>query len=332
LTSKTKFILAPLQGYTEKSFRSAWASVFAGIEYAVSPFIPLAEGSRYKLAHVRDVLPENNISIPVVPQILGNDPEKFVVLSHLLQDLGFETVNWNLGCPKRSIAAKKRGSGILPYPDLLRQILDRLIPKLSLTLSIKTRLGYQNPEEFYSLINVYNDFPLQSLIIHPRTGVQEYEGNMQLAILRETITEIKHPIIFSGDITDKASFGQISTLFPEINHWMLGRGILANPFLPEILLKRVQLNDENQIRQRLLHFNNELFFQISGNIGKEKFILNKMKDFWSYFALWFANSREIFTSLAHQNDLKFFMEKTNILITEAGLSSFEGRGNKQLKT
>jgi len=327
-----QFILAPLQGYTENEFRNAWSSVFVGLDYAISPFIALAAGSRFRLAHLRDVLPENNKNMPLVPQVLGNDAEKFILLSQRLHDLGYTEVNWNLGCPKRSVASKKRGSGLLPFPELLREILDEIIPKMPVNLSIKTRLGYQKPEEFYDLIGVYNDFPLQSLIIHPRTGIQEYEGEMHLKLLRETISELKHPLVFSGDIMDKPSFDNLSGLFPEISRWMIGRGALANPFLPEMLTHKQVSQNENEIRRRLIEFHSTLFDEISRKVGKEKSVLNKMKDFWSYFALWFDESPSIFHLLAHLHSVEDFGRESEKILTCGILSPFEGRSNRQLKT
>lgn len=326
-----QLILAPLQGYTEIAFRNAWSSVFTGFDYAVSPFIPLAAGSRFRMTHLRDVLPEENVAMRVVPQVLGNSPEKFLLLAKRLLDLGYDVVNWNLGCPKRTVAVKKRGSGLLPYPDLLRQILDELMPLLPIRLSIKTRLGYHKPEEFYELIKVYNDYPLESLIIHPRTGLQEYEGDMHLQLLRDTISEIRHKLIFSGDITDKESFDRLSGQFPEISRWMIGRGALSNPFLPQLLATGTEPVEET-LRSKLILFHGELLNHLSTHIEKEKSILNKMKDFWSYFSIWFADSLQIFYTLAHLETLAGFKNESERVLHEEPFSPMEGRSNRQLKS
>jgi tRNA-dihydrouridine synthase B len=327
-----ELILAPLQGYTENAFRNAWSSVFTGLDYAVSPFIPLAAGSRFRMAHLRDVIPENNRGMRVVPQVLGNSPEKFVLLAQRLHDLGYTTVNWNLGCPKRTVAAKKRGSGLLPYPDLLRQILDEMIPLLPIQLSIKTRLGYYKPEEFYELIKVYNDYPLESLTIHPRTGIQEYEGDMHLHLLQDTIAEIQHEVIFSGDIMDTQSFDLIKKQFPGISRWMIGRGVIANPFLPQIIRTGAMEQADEIVRKKLILFHAELFNQLATNIEKEKSVLNKLKDFWSYFALWFADSHKIFYTIAHLETLESFRKESDRVMNENLLSPMEGRSNRQLKS
>lgn len=324
-------ILAPLQGYTEVDFRLAWSSVFSGIDSAVSPFIPLASGSRFRDKHLRDVLPESNRRMKVIPQVLGNDPEKFLTLAQRLEDLGYETVNWNLGCPKRTVARKKRGSGILPYPELLREILEKLVPRLPVRLSVKTRLGYENPEEFYELVLVYNDFPLESLIVHPRTGIQQYEGDMFMEVLDQTIGEIRHRVVFSGDIADRQSFTNFSARFSTISDWMIGRGMLSNPALAEIILGKEEADDPAILRTRQIYFHQELYCEIRAKLQRTKTILNKMKDYWSYFSRWFEDSERIFVMLARLNDLEEFINISKKILNEQPLSSIEGRPNRQIK-
>ncbi len=324
-------LLAPLQGYTEVEFRRAWSAVFTGIDLAVSPFIPLAEGARFKDKHLRDVLPNQNKRLPVIPQVLGSDPAKFVNLAKRLQDLGHKTVNWNLGCPKRSVARKKRGSGMLAYPELLRSTLEKLIPNLPIGLSIKTRLGFEAPEEFFDLVKVYNDFPLQSLIIHPRTGIQQYEGEMHLRTLDLSIHEIKHPVVFSGDVKDMQSFRALSGRYPQIDDWMIGRGVISNPVLPEIIIGKKGVEDIEVLRMRQIYFHDELYCEIRAKLERTKNILNKMKDYWSYFSLWFTESDKIFFTLSRMHNLDEFMKVTKRILNEQPLSVIEGRSNRQVK-
>ena len=326
-----KLYLAPLQGYTEIEFRRAWSQFFNGIDVAVSPFIPLAESFRFRGKHLQDVIPNQNTRIPVIPQVLGIDPEKFIFLATRLEDLGHQTLNWNLGCPKKTVARKKRGSGLLPYPEQLRKILDELIPKLPIKLSIKTRLGFNSPDEFFKLIEVYNDFPLDSLIIHPRIGTQMYDGEMHLKALDQTIGQIKHKIVFSGDISDYKTYESLKTRYPQIDDWMLGRGVLTNPFLPKWIRAGKIENNEGQIRQTLYHLHEELFCEIRDKIKRERPILNKMKDFWSYFARWFKNDEAIFSTLARMDNIDDFMEYLKKVFNEHPLSQAEGRTNRQIK-
>lgn len=317
--------LAPLQGYTEVEFRLAWSAFFTGIDVAVSPFIPLSESLVFKPKHLRDVIPEQNNRLPVIPQVLGNETGKFIRLAQQLADLGYEKLNWNLGCPKRQVARKKRGSGLLPYPELLKELLDKIIPQLPLQLSIKTRLGYEKPDEFYALVNVFNQYPLESLTIHPRIGVQMYEGEMHLDVLDQVIGEINHRVIFSGDIVNTNVFETLKNRYPSINDWMLGRGVLINPFLPEILTKSAgHLTDEN-IRSRQYNFVDELYCELKEKYKRDRTILNKLKDYWSYFSRWFINDKDIFTHLSRTRSIEEFVPAAKHYLREQQLSPLETR-------
>lgn len=317
--------LAPLQGYTEVEFRTAWSAFFSGVDLAVSPFIPLSASIVFKPAHLRDVMPEQNRRLPVIPQVLGNETGKFVRLAHRLADMGYTSINWNLGCPKRQVARKKRGAGLLPYPDLLRELLDSMVPQLPISLSIKTRLGYTSPDEFHALIKVYNDYPLDCLMIHPRTGIQMYEGDMHLHVLDELIGEIKHKIVFSGDISTPEILNGLKQRFPVINHWMLGRGVLVNPFLPEIIIKGSSHLTEEAIRNRQYYFVEELFCEMKEKAKRERAILNKMKDYWSYFARWFQNDTEVFRHLSRIQNLPEFLQAAKACLDKQPLAPFEKR-------
>ena len=324
--------LAPLQGYTELEFRRSWSKFFTGFDLALSPFIPLAEGDRFRSHQLRDIFPDENKELPVIPQVLGNDPEKFLTLAHHLHDLGYQTINWNLGCPKRIVARKKRGSGLLPYPDMIRDILEKIIPDLPLKLSIKTRLGYYSPMEFAELVKVYNSFPLQNLIIHPRTGLQMYDGAMFLDDIENALPQIKHEVVFSGEIIDFESYEKFRLRFPSIKSWMIGRSVLSNPFIPEwIKAGKIETN-EQKIRSKLQHFHEELYCEIRYRIKFDRPLLNKMKDYWSYFSHWFQKEQSIFIHLAHLDSLNDFNESVKKIFETEELASFEARSNRPLTT
>ena len=228
-----------MQGLTELLFRRVYEQCFPGVfDLAVSPFLSLTHGDLSGAwEKIDDVLPEpNRGSIPVVPQILGKEPEEFVALANRLYEIGYTEVNWNIGCPVRRVAAKHRGSGILPYPDEVRAILEQVVPRLQGKLSVKMRLGLRSPEEIFALIPVLNDFPLASVTIHPRTGKQQYGGQVDLDTFGRALPLIRHRVVYNGDIHSLADYRRIQSRFPQIEDFMLGRGVLYNPQLP------VQLN------------------------------------------------------------------------------------------
>jgi tRNA-dihydrouridine synthase len=277
-------ILAPMQGLTEVLFRRVYEECFPGaIRLSVSPFISLTHNLQHskgkaKESLLADVLPENNIgSIPVVPQILGKESGEFVEMSNILYDLGYREMNWNIGCPMRNITGKHRGSGILPYPDEVREILDNTVPRMKLQLSIKMRIGLRSKDEIFALIPILNDYPLASVTIHPRTGRQQYTGVPDLDTFGEALHLIKHPVIYNGDIRTPDDARRIKARFPEVSDIMVGRGVLYRPTLP------LELNGQHPDSTTKLasRFINRLMEEIKVTLPTEQSILRKTKEYWS---------------------------------------------------
>lgn len=311
-------ILAPMQGLTELLFRRAFHRCYPGaFDYAVSPFLSLTHGN-LKVADkkIEDVLPQLNVdSMPVIPQLLGHETDEFIDLSNRLFDLGYTEVNWNMGCPMRRVAGKHRGSGILPYPDEVRTILEQVVPKIKPQLSVKIRLGYYSENEIDNIIPVLNDFPLKDVTIHPRIGKQVYSGRPNLDKLAEVLPSIRHKVIYNGDINSVYDYTKIRTCFPQIKDVMIGRGVLYNPLLP------------TQIRQQHPSDFGSFSDAVSGSVSApvsiiptNEFILffmdeimqldictqakiRKIKEYWCLFSKALPGSEESKRKVLHACDL-----------------------------
>jgi len=149
-----KLYMAPMKGFTDHLFRNTFADHFGGFDLAVAPFLASKRGNKIRKKYVKDVLPENNTRLPVIPQILSKTARDFTVLANYLYDLGYRTVNWNLGCPNPAVADKMRGSGMLPYTDMIHEFLDDVIGGIKGSLSIKIRLGWRSRDDIFRLIPV----------------------------------------------------------------------------------------------------------------------------------------------------------------------------------
>ena len=236
-----------MQGLTELLFRKAYHKCFPNaLNYAISPFLSLTHGNLSEAwKKIDDVIPQANLgSMPVIPQILGKEPAEFVDLANRLYDIGYKEINWNIGCPMRKITAKHRGSGILPYPDEVKAILDTIIPQLRPSLSVKMRLGLHNADEIFKLIPILNDYPLDNITIHPRTGRQQYSGQVDLNTFENVLPLIHHKVIYNGDICTLGDYHSIHQRFPDIEDFMIGRGVLFDPLLPlKIKSDRTNVDD-----------------------------------------------------------------------------------------
>jgi len=238
------FYLSPLRGITDKIFRAAYERRFGRFDYTVAPFVPTVLGNKVKDHHIRDLLPDeciNNISGNgrLIPQIIGGDPNGFLLLSRRFADMGFASVNWNLGCPAPLVAKKRRGCGLLPHKDVIKRFLDETIPKIPIPLSIKTRLGYESPNDLEALIPLFNDYPIKELMIHPRTGIQLYGGTVDIDRFETCLNLSKHTVVYNGDIVSVDTFKLLADRFPRVDKWMIGRGIVMNPFLLDELRRYV---------------------------------------------------------------------------------------------
>lgn len=287
--NKPQIILAPLQGFTDCTYRNVFCDHFSGLDEALAPFISTMSERRLKPSRIKDVFPENNTKLFVVPQILSNSPEDFVFLADHLFDLGHKTVNWNLGCPHSKIAKKFRGSGLLCHPDRIDDFLTRVIPRLRNTLSVKIRLGRKNQEEVLKLLPIFDAHPLDEIILHPRTGIQMYTGNADHDAFELAQKNSRHSFTYNGDIVDLVSFQKVKQRFPEINRFMIGRGMLSNPFLAEDIKGLVKQTDRVK---RLIDFHDDLMKGYEKIFSGPGHLTGRMKGFWTYFGPSFKDGRK----------------------------------------
>lgn len=283
--------LAPLRGFTNAVYRDTFSRFFDGFDLAVSPFIPATEARRLRDCHVRDLLPERNRRMPVIPQMIGNSPEDFIRMALRLSDLGYDAFNWNLGCPFPMVAKKQRGSGLLPHPERIDAFLEAVVPRIPGTLSIKARLGRYAEDEIFRLIPVFNRYPLSEVILHPRTGVQMYEGVPHLDVFESCLETIDHPVAYNGDITRRSDFTRLAERFPTVNRWMIGRGALINPFLAASIKSE---QDEFPDPIGTFHrFHDALFTAHREVFSGPAHLLDRMKGFWCYFSRAFEETRKL---------------------------------------
>ena len=288
--------LAPLRGITDAVFRNTYARYFQGIDRAVSPFLSTTQGIKIKNTHFADILPENNTRLPLVPQVIGNHSAEFVVLAKKIFDLGYKQINLNLGCPFPKVARKKRGSGFLPYPERLAEFLSEIMKHCPPgALSIKMRLGYCHGDEILEVLPVLEDYSLQELIIHPRTGKQMYQGRPDLDRFEKCLELTRHAVMYNGDINAPDDFEVLRKRFPVVKSWMIGRGVLRDLFLPA-RLKGVDLSGVDAVAQ-LKKFHDSLYAAYANRLSGPSHLINRMKGFWYYFAHNFQDGVSILKSI-----------------------------------
>jgi tRNA-dihydrouridine synthase B len=295
--------LAPLHGVTNYILRNTFFEFFGGFDAAMAPFIFSKHPIDCKNKLLKDILPENNKGMAITPQILSNDPTEFLSLAHNIIELGYDEINWNLGCPYKMVANKQRGSGLLPLPQRIDAFLEAVIPALKIPLSLKIRLGRERPEEIYALIPIFNKYPLKKIIIHPRTGIQMYDGKADVDAFIAAAKLLKHPVMYNGDITSLAVFNDIQMKCDFVNEWMIGRGALRNPFLPSIIKNEPIPSDKTQ---RIRKYHDELFARYVSVLSGPGHVMDKMKEIWGYLGFSFTNSEIVIKKISRANSMQEF--------------------------
>ncbi len=284
-------ISSPLQGYTDYRFRNAFQKHFGGIDMYYAPYIRLNGNQEIKASYQRDLAPENNPDIAVQPQVMCKSAEDFLLVADYVQSLGYSELNWNLGCPYPMVTKKGLGAGLLKDADRIVEILDEVFEKSSIELSLKMRLGDESADEIKALLPKLDKFPIKNIAIHPRLGKQQYKGEVDLAAFEECLSLSKHQIIYNGDIASVEKYNELKQRFPQINTWMLGRGIIQDPFLPQMIKQNQTAYPDNAI-QIFRSFHDELLEEYSQALSGDKHIILKMYHFWEYFSDLFTNSRK----------------------------------------
>jgi len=305
-----KIFLAPLQGMTVAGYRNAFARHFGGIDAYYSPFIATAEVNKVNKLLLKDILPENNDpGVKLIPQILGNNGLQFKYFAEAISGMGYYEVNWNIGCPYPTVTSKKKGAGMLPYPDMIKSFLDNACSGSSYVVTVKMRLGMESPEEGIRVIEVLNDYPLGGVIIHARTGIQKYEGKVDLEAFHELASLCKHEITYNGDIFSYNDYLHISEKLPYIKNIMLGRGALTDPFLPSAI-KGIKVAPENKINI-VRAFHDEIFDYYKNRVSGDKHLCDKMIEFWSYMSVNLDQNGKFMKKLKKCRNASYYLELVN---------------------
>ena len=237
-----RFYFAPMEGITTYIYRNLHQKHYGGIDKYYAPFVSPGPDQGLSLKEAKDVIPEKNQGIHMIPQIMTNRSVDFIKACQVMQNFGYKELNFNLGCPSGTVVSKKKGSGFLAYPDELNQFLeevfnDPMVVNKEVEISIKTRAGKISHEEWPRLMEIYNQYPMKELIIHPRVQQDMYKNTPSWDDFAHAVEISKVPLVFNGDIFRVPEFLAFAERFPQIDRIMLGRGIIRNPELAEQIFR-----------------------------------------------------------------------------------------------
>ncbi|AWG22498.1 dihydrouridine synthase [Flavobacterium faecale] len=283
---------SPLQGFTDFRFRNAQNKFFGGIDTFYSPYIRLNGKMVIKSSYERDLLPENNTGLEVIPQVITNDADEFLFVAKYVKELGYKELNWNLGCPYPMVTKSGMGSGLISNTEKINTILDRAHSESDILVSMKMRLGYDNAQEILDVMPILDQYPLKNIAIHARLGKQLYKGGVHLDAFQNCIDTAKHKLYYNGDITSVAKFHEMQERFPTIDHWMIGRALIADPFLPTMIKNNTHEYPANKL-EVFKQFHDTLYEIYSESLSGQTHILLKMYHLWEYFSTTFSDPHKV---------------------------------------
>jgi tRNA-dihydrouridine synthase B len=294
---------SPLQGFTDFRFRNAFDKYFGGIDTFYSPYIRLNGKLVIKPAYERDILPKNNTVQEVIPQVMTNNPDEFLFVAKYVQQFGYKELNWNLGCPYPMVTNRCMGSGLINHPGKINDVLDKAHTESNIIVSMKMRMGYENPEEILSVFPILEKYPIKNIAIHARVGKQLYKGGVDLDAFQRCVENTKHKIYYNGDINSVEAFKRIQERFPSIDHWMIGRGLIADPFLPS-MIKSNSWDYPNDRFEIFSKFHDTLYHEYQQALSGDNHLLMKMYHFWEYFSASFDNPQKTLKKIKKAKNIK----------------------------
>ena len=264
---------APLQGYTDAPYRNFFHQFFGGVDAYYTPF---------RKKELRDIEPLENCVPNLIPQVIASSSEELRQMIGMLSDKNYNRVDLNLGCPFPLLAGRHKGSGILPFPDEVRKLLETFKEFPEMSFSVKMRLGWKDSEESFRLLPLFEEFPVSHIVLHPRLGIQQYKGTVDMNAFTRFYEYCPVPLIYNGDLKTVSEIERVIADYPRLSGVMIGRGLLADPSLALDCKLGERLSDE-EYRMRLSQFHDALLqYYLSHYQGGDHQVLTKMKTLWEF--------------------------------------------------
>lgn len=302
---------SPLQGYTDRIYRNAFACYFGGVEAYYTPFIRVEKGTLRK-RDLQGIVPEKNTVSCLIPQILPGSADEFRLLTDAVGEKGYRQIDINLGCPFPMIAGKHKGAGMLPYPIKIAEVLAPISEYPEIQFSLKMRLGWESACECMCLIDLLNSIRLCHITLHARTGKQQYKGHPDLEAFRDFYELCQHPLYYNGDMESLTDIRQILTRFPLLNGISIGRGLLSSPLLAKEFKENITFLPEQRMAM-YIDFHEALFSAYSEVLQGETQLLMKMKTLWEYFLP--ATDRKLLKRIKKSTGIQQYVETVKTIFT-----------------
>ncbi|MBQ3147157.1 MAG: tRNA-dihydrouridine synthase family protein [Oscillospiraceae bacterium] len=300
-----RYYFAPMEGLTDSVYRRVHHQYFGGVDRYYMPFLSPTVHRELTPREARELPRADSVNFHAVPQLLTKVPADFLWAAEKCRELGYEEVNLNAGCPSGTVTAKGKGSGMLRDPEALDAFLNEVFSKATLPISVKTRIGFEDPSEFPAILEIYNRYPIAELTVHPRVRKQFYSGDADLAMFAYAAENSKVPLVYNGDITNTEGLQQIQTRFPQVQAVMIGRGLIGNPGM--LMTGGTDISSLEGFMDTLL----EEYLVVFGGSRNAMF---RLKENWNMVLSNFGNCEKLGKRLRKTTDLAEFRAITREIL------------------
>ena len=305
------YYFAPMEGLTDSVYRRAHHAHFSGVTRYYMPFISPTVHRTLTPREVRELPKAGSVPFDAVPQLLTKVSEDFLWAANVCRDLGYDEVNLNVGCPSGTVTAKGKGAGMLRDLDHLRRFLDDIYARAPLPISVKTRLGFEDPAEFPAIVDIFNDYPIHELTVHPRVRKDFYNGSVNMDAFRYCLAVSKNPVCYNGNLCSIPQITAFQKEFPQVQSVMIGRGIIGDPGM---------LTPGGTTANALESFMNTLLEEYQIAFGSARNAMFRLKENWHLLAYRFEGSEKLMKRLRKTTDLTEYKQITSEIFHTLPLS------------
>ena len=299
-----RYYYAPLEGITDATFRRLHHKYFPGVDKYFMPFISPTIHRCLTNREARELPKADSVPFTAVPQLLGKNVEDMLWAIDVCRDLGYDEVNINLGCPSGTVVSKGKGSGMLSDIYALDEFLEAIYAKAVLPVSLKTRIGVNDSENWEKILEIYRDYPVKELTVHPRIRKAFYKGDCDMEAFAQAVEKSPFPVCYNGNINSLADAEKIAAQFPTVESIMIGRGLVADP----------GMLSGGTDREILKAFLNELSDTYCTVFESKRNAIYRMKDNWHYLISLFEGSDKLWKEMRKSTDYDRFMAIANEII------------------
>lgn len=309
-----KYYAAPMEGLSGYLWRRVHAELFGPADKYFTPFLSPNATCTFQRKELDEIAPEHNQGLCVVPQLLTNRSEHLLWAARELYARGYREINLNLGCPAGTVTAKRKGSGLLAYPEELERLLTESFAGLpaGMRLSVKTRIGKNSPDEWPRLLELYRRFPLSELIVHPRVQKEFYGGHAHRALFP---AEGPWPLVYNGDLFTSGDVAELRRDFPKAERLMLGRGLMQEPGL----LRQLRGGGPASLSE-LREYHDRLLEAYRQRLSGDQPVLHRMWELWAWLIVRFPGGEDCLKRMRKARSLAEYQAAVDTLFARAELT------------